>query len=88
MPTRAHRSLRLARRGLAYSLAIVLVLVALVLGVASQVVPLAESHPERIEAWLSQRAGRPIGFDRVETEWTRRGRSASTGRPVLTGPTW
>ena len=73
MPTRAHRSLRLARRGLAYSLAIVLVLVALVLGVASQVLPLAESHPERIEAWLSQRAGRPIGFDRVETEWTRRG---------------
>jgi uncharacterized protein (TIGR02099 family) len=67
------RRLRLARRGFAYTTAIVLVLVAVLLGAASQVLPLAERHPERIAAWLSERAGRPVAFDRVETEWTRRG---------------
>src|SRR5690606_20269586 len=34
---------------------------------------LAERNPDRIAQWLSQRAGRPLAFDRVETEWTRRG---------------
>ncbi|RFP62554.1 TIGR02099 family protein [Luteimonas weifangensis] len=46
---------------------------ALIAGVASQLLPLAERHPERIAAWLSERAGRPVAFDRVETQWTRRG---------------
>ncbi|WP_119718634.1 YhdP family protein [Cognatilysobacter tabacisoli] len=73
MPTPLRRRLRLARRGAGYTVAIALVLVALLLGVASQVLPLAERNPERIAAWLSERAGRPVAFDRVETEWTRRG---------------
>ncbi|HEY0860578.1 MAG TPA: YhdP family protein [Pseudoxanthomonas sp.] len=73
MPTPLRRRLRLARRGLGYTIAIVLVLVALLLGVASQVLPMAEHNPGRVAAWLSERAGRPIRFDRVETEWTRRG---------------
>lgn len=73
MPTRVRRHLRHARRGLGYTIAIALVLVALVLGVASQVLPLAERNPDRVAAWLSQRAGRTIAFDRVQTEWTRRG---------------
>ncbi|WP_410970971.1 hypothetical protein, partial [Salmonella sp. SAL04269] len=47
--------------------------VAMALGVASQALPLAERHPDRIAAWLSDRAGRPVAFDRVRTEWTRRG---------------
>lgn len=51
----------------------VLVCMALVLGVASQVLPLAERHPDRIATWLSARAGRPVAFDHVETQWTRRG---------------
>ena len=71
--TSLRRHLRMARRGLGYTVAIALVLVALVLGVASQVLPLAERNPDRIAQWLSQRAGRPLAFDRVETEWTRRG---------------
>ncbi|KGM57105.1 hypothetical protein N799_13945 [Lysobacter arseniciresistens ZS79] len=71
--TALRRHLRRVRRGLGYTVAVVLVLVALVLGVASQVLPLAERNPERIAQWLSQRAGRPLAFDRVETEWTRRG---------------
>jgi uncharacterized protein (TIGR02099 family) len=73
MPTPLRRRLRIARRSVGYTVAIALVLVALVLGAASQVLPLAERHPDRIAAWLSERAGRPVAFDRVETAWTRRG---------------
>ena len=73
MPTPLRRRLRLARRGLGYTVAIALVLVALLLAVVSQVLPMAERNPDRVAAWLSERAGRPIRFDRVETEWTRRG---------------
>ncbi|MGO4777764.1 hypothetical protein AB4084_20040, partial [Lysobacter sp. 2RAB21] len=73
MPTPLRRRLRMARRGAFYGAAVVLVLVALLLGVASQVLPLAESHPEQVAAWLSKRAGRPVAFDKVETQWTRRG---------------
>ena len=73
MPTPMRRRLRMARRGFGYVVALVLVLIALLLGAASQVLPLAERHPDRIAAWLSERAGRPVAFDRVETQWTRRG---------------
>ncbi len=73
MPTRLRRNLRHARRGVGYTVAVVLVLVALVLGVASQLLPMAQRNPDKVAAWLSQRAGRPVSFDRVDTEWTRRG---------------
>lgn len=73
MPTSLRRRLRLARRGLWYVTAVTLVLLALVAGVVSQLLPLAERHPDRIAEWLSARAGRTVRFDRVETEWTRRG---------------
>ena len=73
MPTPLKRRLRLARRGTWYVLAVLLVCMALVLGVASQVLPLAERHPDKIAAWLSERAGRPVAFDSVDTQWTRRG---------------
>ncbi|MCA1713683.1 MAG: hypothetical protein LC715_00625 [Gammaproteobacteria bacterium] len=73
MPTPLRRRLRLARRGAGYTAAVLLVLVALVLGIANQLLPLAERHPERIAAWLSERSGRRIAFDSVDTQWTRRG---------------
>ncbi|MGI8561756.1 MAG: YhdP family protein [Luteimonas sp.] len=73
MPTPVRRRLRLARRGVWYALAGVLVLMALAAGIASQLLPLAERHPDRIAAWLSARAQRPVAFDHVETAWTRRG---------------
>lgn len=73
MPTKMRRRLRLARRGLWYAVAVSLVLVALAVGIVSQLLPLAERHPDRIAEWLSARAGRPIAFDRVRTAWTRRG---------------
>jgi uncharacterized protein (TIGR02099 family) len=73
MPTKLRRRLRLARRGLWYAAAVSLVLVALAIGIVSQLLPLAERNPDRIAEWLSARAGRPIAFDRVRTAWTRRG---------------
>lgn len=73
MPTPLRHRLRLARRGIGYAVAIVLVCMAVTLGVATQVLPLAERHPDKIAAWLSERAGRPVAFDHVETSWTRRG---------------
>jgi uncharacterized protein (TIGR02099 family) len=73
MPTPWRRRLRLLRRGLWSSLAVVLVLVALAAGVTSQLLPLLERHPDRIAAWLSKRAQRSVAFDHVETAWTRRG---------------
>jgi uncharacterized protein (TIGR02099 family) len=71
MPWR-HR-LRLLRRGAWYALAALLVVLALGNGIGSQLLPLAERHPDRIAAWLGERAGRPVAFDHVTTEWTRRG---------------
>ena len=73
MPTSLRRRLRLARRGLWYFTAVSLVLLALGAGIVSQLLPLAERHPDRIAEWLSARAGRPVEFDTVQTAWTRRG---------------
>ena len=73
MPTSLRRRLRLARRGLWYFTAVSLVLLALGAGIVSQLLPLAERHPDRIAEWLSARAGRPVQFDKVQTAWTRRG---------------
>ncbi|MGY1457422.1 YhdP family protein [Luteimonas sp. A534] len=67
------RGLRRARRGAWYVFAIGLVVMALGAGITSQLLPLAERHPERIAEWLGARAGRPVSFDSLETEWTRRG---------------
>ena len=65
--------LRHARRWLGYAFAALLVAMALGAGAMSRLLPLAEHHPDRVAAWLSARAGRPVAFDRLETEWTRRG---------------
>ena len=67
------RRLRLLRRGAWYALALVLVVLALGSGVASQLLPLAERNPQRIADWLGARARAPVAFDHVQTEWTRRG---------------
>src|SRR5690606_10375322 len=73
MSTRGRRGLRRMRRGFGMSVAVALVLVALGIAVANQLLPLAERHPDRVAAWLSERAGRPIAFSSVDTAWTRRG---------------
>ncbi|MCW4453746.1 YhdP family protein [Flavobacterium sp. MXW15] len=73
MRTPPRRRLRLLRRYALYALAIVLVCVALLVGAISQLLPLAEQHPDKVAAWLSARAGQPVSFDDVDTAWTRRG---------------
>uniref|UniRef100_UPI003F830CC4 YhdP family protein n=1 Tax=Pseudoxanthomonas winnipegensis TaxID=2480810 RepID=UPI003F830CC4 len=73
MPLAFHHRLRVLRRLAWYALAGGLVLVALVLGVLSQLLPLAQRHPDKVAAWLSQQAGRSISFDALHTAWTRRG---------------
>ncbi|MGV8959334.1 MAG: YhdP family protein [Stenotrophomonas sp.] len=73
MPTPLRRRLRLTRRYMLYALALVLVGVALLVGALSQLLPLAEEHPQQVAAWLSERAGQPVAFDGLDTAWTRRG---------------
>lgn len=73
MPARWLARFRRAHHGLAYFVAGVLVLMALVGIAASRILPLAERHPQPIARWLSERAGRPVRFDAVQTRWTRRG---------------
>ena len=68
-----HRRWCLARRWLWYGAAITVVVAALVAGAVSQLLPLAERHPARIAEWLGERIDRPVAFDRVDTQWTRRG---------------
>ena len=73
MTTPVRRRWRLLRRGAWYALAALLVLLAIGNGIGSQLLPLAERHPQKIADWLSARAQRKVAFDHVETEWTRRG---------------
>lgn len=66
--------LRGARRGAWYVLAAALVLLALGAVVVAQVaLPWVERNPRSVERWLSERADRPVAFDTLDTEWTRRG---------------
>jgi len=51
----------------------VLMMMALTSILVSQLLPLAERHPELISRWLSERAGLPVQFDRLRTGWTQRG---------------
>ena len=65
--------LRRIRRHFIAACAVGLVGLALLVGTFSQPLPLAERHPDRIAAWLSERAGQPVRFDQLQTTWTRRG---------------
>lgn len=56
-----------------HTLAAMLALLALGNGVGSLLLPMVERHPEQVAAWLSERAGRTVAFDHLDTEWTRRG---------------
>ncbi|MBB5015718.1 YhdP family protein [Rehaibacterium terrae] len=70
-PLRRH--LRHLRRWLAYGLAVLLIVAAVLVGVANQLLPLLERHPERVAGWLSERVGQPVRFERLHAGWTRRG---------------
>ena len=69
----ARRRLRHARRWTGYGVLVLLILVALVVGIANQLLPMVEQNPERIAAWLSKRVGEPVRFTSARAEWTRGG---------------
>jgi len=68
-----HRRLRHARRWLAYALAVLVVLLATVVGIASRMLPLVQRDPQRIAAWLREQSGQPIQIGTADAVWTRRG---------------
>lgn len=67
------RRIRHARRWTGYGVLVVLIVVALMVGVANQLLPMVERHPDKIAAWLSARVGEPVNFSKAHGEWTRRG---------------
>lgn len=67
------RHLHLARRTIVLASAVAIVLAAVLLMAAAQALPALDRNPARVAAWLSQQAGQPVAFDRVSTDWTRRG---------------
>lgn len=67
------RSLRHCRRVLVYGGFVLVILAAVAVGIANQLLPLVERHPDRIAAWLSERVGRPVRFESARAQWTRRG---------------
>lgn len=73
MTTPLRRRIRHTRRWLGYGLLILLILLAVLVGIANQMLPLVERHPDKIAAWLSERVGEPVQFTRAHAEWTRRG---------------
>ena len=73
MTTALGRRIRHARRWTGYGLLVVLIAVALMVGVANQLLPMVARHPDKIAAWLSARVGEPVSFSKAHGEWTRRG---------------
>ncbi len=71
MPWR--RRLRRLRRFVAYGGAVVLILWAVLVALANELLPWVTRHPEHVAAWLSERAGRPIHFQTSSAYWTRSG---------------
>jgi hypothetical protein len=65
--------MRHARRGLFYTCALMVILMAVAVAIADRLLPLVQQHPDKIAAWLIERAGRPVHFDSAEAHWTNRG---------------
>jgi uncharacterized protein (TIGR02099 family) len=73
MTTTLRRRLRQSRRWLGYGALLLLILVATLVGVINQLLPLVEQHPQAIARWLSERVGEPVDFSSAQAMWTRRG---------------
>jgi len=73
VPTPFRRGMRHARRGLFYTGALALILLAAIVAIADRLLPLVQEHPDQIAAWLIARSGRPVHFDHAEAYWTNRG---------------
>lgn len=67
---------RLARRLwrlLAWGGLLLLIFTAAVVGLASQLLPLLERHPDAVAGWLSERIRMPVSVQAVEARWNRAG---------------
>lgn len=77
MSGRAHgrmrRTLRRARRMLGWSLLAVVILTALAVGLASQLLPVLTRHPDAVARWLSERIDAPVALGAVQAQWNRAG---------------
>jgi uncharacterized protein YhdP len=67
------RGLRRLRRWLALSAALLLILGAVVVALAHQLLPVLERHPGEVAAWLSSRIGQPVSISGLSARWSRRG---------------
>lgn len=54
-------------------IALTLILMATLVGLASMMFPWLLSHPERVESFLSTQLDRPVRFERIAGEWRARG---------------
>jgi uncharacterized protein (TIGR02099 family) len=67
------RTLRRIRRLLGWCLLAGVVLAALAVGLASQLLPLLARHPDAVARWLSERIDAPVALDGVQAHWNRAG---------------
>ncbi len=73
MVSAMQRRFRHARRITGYSVLVLLIFLAVLVGLVNQALPWVEEHPEQIKQWLSQRIGEPVNFSKAKGGWTRRG---------------
>jgi uncharacterized protein (TIGR02099 family) len=67
------RAFRRIRRWLALSAAVLLILAAVLVALAHQLLPVLEQHPREVAAWLERRIGQPVSISGVSARWSRRG---------------
>lgn len=67
------RRWRRLRRATLLGGALLLILAGLAVALLSQLLPLLQSRPEQVAAWLQRQAGVPIALEAVRGEWTGRG---------------
>src|ERR1700741_2553281 len=73
MTSKLRSRIRHARRLIGYGALVLLILLAMMVGIANKLLPLVSEHPAQIAAWLSERVGEPVRFSSAHAEWTRRG---------------
>ena len=73
MTSKLRSRIRHARRLIGYGALVLLILVAMMVGIANKMLPWVAQHPAQIAAWLSERVGEPVHFKSSHAEWTRRG---------------
>lgn len=77
MSARAHgrvrRTLRRVRRLLGWTILSIVILTAIAVALASQLLPLLARHPEAVARWLSEQIDVPVTLARVEAHWNRAG---------------